>query len=119
MENNIEKVCKLIERTTEENKFEYIERKWTGRGYYGGYYSYGGWSEAELFGETETEEEFEDFGMVGLYGVTFNNDEGQMDFKEVYARSDYEAIGIFLSEHPNMTFAEIEIDFYGYDEYYM
>lgn len=115
MEANIEKVCKLIERTTEEDKFEYIERKFTGRGYYGSYY--GGWSEAEFFGETE--EEFEDFGMMGLYGVTFNNDEGQMDFKEVYARSDYEAIGIFLSEHPNMTFAEIEVDFFGYDEYYM
>ena len=114
MENNIEKVCKLIERTTEENKFEYIERKWNKWpvSYFGG-----GYSQTSLFGDVEEEEECYD--MMGLYGVTFYNEKGHMDFVDLYARNEFEAAGIFLSEHPRMTFSEIEIDFYGYDDYYM
>lgn len=112
MGENIDKVCRLIERTTENDKFEYIERKYSKwDGYYGT-----GYSQASFFGDIEEEEEFE---MMGLYGITFHNEKGNLDFVDVYARSPFEAAGIFLSEHPNMTFAEIEVDFYGYDDYYM
>ena len=104
MENNIKKVCKLIERTTETDKFEYIEAKFSN---YNGYYN-------TPFDDADDN----DFAW-GLYAVEYMNRKGQVDWEEVYARSQWEAIGMFLEEHPTMTVADIDVEFYGYDEYYM
>ena len=111
MEKNIEKVCKLIERTTEDDKFEYIEAVY-------GNYGKGNWYKYYAGGYADDNNDDEDF-MYGLYAVEYVNDKGNVDWEEVYARSRHEAIGMFLEDHPTMTMADIDIDFYGYDESYM
>ena len=108
MENNIEKVCRLIERTTEADKFEYIEAVYNG--FYGcGYYT------KPYVDDNDDENDF----MWGLYAIEYINKDGNVDWEEIYARSEWEAIGMFLEDHPTMTYADIDVDFYGYDEYYM
>lgn len=99
MKNNIKKVCKLIERTTEKDKFEYIEAKYRN-------------SNKFYFDDDQ------DF-LWGMYVITFVNDKGRTDFEEIYARSRWEAIGMFLDEYSNLTASDIDVDFYGYDESYM
>jgi hypothetical protein len=118
MEANIVKVCDLIERTTEDDKFEFIQAKSRWIGGWGNvlspYEDYAddddnGFYNDDLYGDMP----------MGLYGIRYINEHGIDEYDEVYARSELEAAGVFLSEHTNMTFAEIEIDFYGVDDYYM
>ena len=113
MEANINKVCKLIERTTADDKFEFIQAKskWLS----------GGWTTG--WGDYDDEDFYKDdlYGdaPMGLYGITYINEQGLDEWAEVYARSTLEAAGVFLSEHTNMTFSEIDVEFYGIDDYYM
>ena len=117
MEANINKVCELIERTTEDDKFEFIQAKSKWSNYYWnsnfntGFDDYADedYYKNDLYGDEP----------MGLYGIMYINEQGMDEWEEVYARSTLEAAGVFLSEHPNMTFAEIDIEFYGTDDYYM
>lgn len=113
MEANIEKVCKLIEKTTEDDKFDFIPAKPSR--WYGGYqtsfddYDDEDYYQYDLYGDAP----------MGLYGIMYIDEDGMDAWEEVYAHSMLEAAGVFLSEHTNMTFAEIDINFYGVDEDYM
>lgn len=120
MEANIKKVCKLIERTTEKDKFEYIEAKYRGYSKYGSYSDYNykslyGYSSYETEDSAFDDEAFE----WGLYGIGYTNHLGNEMWQDVYARSEAEAVGKFLIANPLLSTSDIEIDFFGYDDTYM
>lgn len=105
MEANIKKVCKLIERTTENDKFEYIEVKHR----WGKYEMYGGWNS-----------EYYDYSSDVQYcfWITFVNLKGKTQYIEYMASNEYEAIGMFMAEHPELTYNDIiDIENFGEDPY--
>lgn len=105
MEANIKKVCKLIERTTENDKFEYIEAKHR----WGKYEMYGGWNS-----------EYYDYSSDVQYcfWITFVNLKGKTQYIEYMASNEYEAIGMFMVEHPELTYNDIiDIENFGEDPY--
>lgn len=105
MEANIKKVCKLIERTTENDKFEYIEAKHR----WGKYEMYGGWS-SEYYGYSSD--------VQYCFWITFVNLKGKTEYIDYMASNEYEAIGIFMVEHPELTYNDIiDIENFGEDPY--
>lgn len=131
MEENIKKVCNLIERTGEDDKFEYIEAKYSLTKYsgYGGYgsgsYSKYGYNDYSFLYDKYTSEnnpydcdDEEDF-LWGMYGIRYVSNTGKDMWEDVYARSEWEAIGRFLESHPLLTYSDIEVNFYGYDDCYV
>lgn len=89
METIHQEVIKLIDRTTEEDKFEYIESKYN----YWGYRSFGFYDRND----------YNEFDYSIMY---YDNDE--LSEELVTASSEYEALGIFLFEHPDMSYNQIE-----------
>lgn len=123
MEANIKKVCKLIERTTENDKFEYIEAKYRGYSKYGSSndYSYNSYKSLYGYSSYETEDSaFDDEAFEwGLYGIGYTNHLGNEMWQDIYARSEAEAVGKFLIANPLLSVSDIEVDFFGYDDTYM
>lgn len=124
MEENIQKVCKLIERTGEDDKFEYIEAKYSYNSSYGsGRYSGMGYNDYRFLYERYSSESAmydypdEEFAW-GMYGICYKSNTGKEMWEDLYARSEEEAVGQFLMSHPLLSYADIEVDFYGYDETY-
>lgn len=105
MEANIKKVCKLIERTTENDVFEYIEAKHT----WGKNDMYGGWNnfDDDYYSNTQY-----------YFLITFVDLKGKTDYADYIASSSYEAIGMFMVEHPELTYNDIiDIENFGEDPY--
>lgn len=92
----IGEVCNLIERTTDEDKFEYIEREFVYNQFRFDSYGYG-------------------YGDI-YFLIQYTDDNGMEDWFEAEASSEEEAIGMFCIKHPNLTFRHI-VDIYqeGYD----
>lgn len=110
MEENIKKVCKLIERTTENDKFEYIEAE-----YYGGYYSQYGFG-ASSYNKTNKYSYEED--ELHVFVFTYVDDNNYTQYEELAAANYYEAVGMFLVDHQSLRFDDIiEIEDYGADPY--
>lgn len=106
--SSIQRVCKLIEKTTENDKFEYIEETFASKWDY--YYDYGMSSKSST---TAYEGD-------GLYGVFYVDQYGAEEATEVYAGSMYEAIGIFLTENPELCYNDVEdVLYFGEDVYAM
>lgn len=120
MEKSIEEVCKILERTTEDDKFEYIEAKYKGYGYggyycgsysgYGGYsnnsknYSaYGGYSENGYSGWCD---EYDDNDYY-YYLIEFYDNNGKSQWFETFAFSEAEAIGYCLMRNSDITYSQI------------
>lgn len=119
MERSIEEACKILERTTEEDVFEYIPCKYGGynRGYYSGntYGSaYGGW-----YDDFDNEYYYNGEGWVygsnskvnkvttNYYLIEYRNLDGEIYDYEVDAVSMEEAVGKFCIDHPNLTVSHI------------
>ena len=94
METSIHEAIKILARTMDDDKFEYIEAP--KRFYdYGGYYG----------------------GDDGYYFIDYCNGNAALDTYETYAQSEEEAVGIFLIEHPDLCFGDV-IEVYGdYENY--
>lgn len=104
----IDNVCKLIERTTDEDKFEYIEAVYM-RGCYGyKYKDYRGYNRY-----------YDDYGET-VYLIQYESELGVTEYDEVEASGEYEAIGKFLVEHGNLTYNHIfdvmDENFYAYSQ---
>lgn len=101
MDDIIRRVKKLLDRTTDADKYEYIEASYLyDRRMYGyrydGYngYSYRGYntsSRAALEGKN-------------YYFFTYTDDSGVEDYGEAIAENIYEAMGMFFEEHENVTY---------------
>lgn len=101
---SIEAACKILERTTEKDKFEYIQATYTGYrygGYYGygysdyGYNGYGYWSGCQ-----------DDYDDYFYFVIEFEN-AGQLEWFDTYASSEAEAIGRCLMMYPNVPYCKI------------
>lgn len=105
MEANIKKVCKLIERTTENDVFEYIEAKhtWSKNGMYGGWSNF----DDDYYSNTQY-----------YFLITFVDLKGNTDYVDYIASSEYEAIGMFMVDNPELTYNDIiNVDNFGEDIY--
>jgi hypothetical protein len=81
MDESINQACKILERTTENDKFEYIEAVYDGKYDWSSY----GYDEKYYYIE---------------WYDTFNKRE---EWKEVIACSKVEAVGRFLMDHPTLS----------------
>lgn len=113
MEENITKVCKLIERTDfEKDKFEYVESIYNYEDFYGRYspYSYGGYDNKE-------EENYYDDN-YHYYMISYYDYYGNESSIDLTAHNEMEAVGMFLASKTNLCFNNIiEIMDCGIDEY--
>lgn len=100
METSIMQTCKILERTTEADVFEYIEAKRTVNSWFGyeGYdcIGYGSYLKKYYGGSAEDS-----------YTIEYGDENGNYRTCEVEALSEYEAIGIFLCDHPDLTYNHI------------
>lgn len=101
MEKSIEAACKILERTTENDSFEYIESEYAG--YYSRYGSY--------YGEDEYYEE-------KYYSVEYMDKNGSSEWFDTMAYTEAEAIGKFCMKHPDMTYGDIVEVYYMPDYAY-
>lgn len=126
MINTIAEASKLLEKSAEmEQKFEYIEEirprhlygwGWDdeddfygyryGRGYDYGHYGSGYYDDDESYVSAKKIPEAE------LYHIYFSVDDLQF-VREIEARSKMEAVGIFLMEHDELSYNDIEYIFNG------
>lgn len=116
MEESIEQACKILERTTENDKFEYIEAKYSG--YYGGYYGYGygGYRGASSgkkqnnyydYGYSGYDVYDDDFVTMYYYLIEFYDLNGNSQWFETLAASEAEAVGRCLMTNPNIPYNHI------------
>ena len=92
MEKSISEACNILERTTENDKFEYIESKH--RGWYDDWYGY------EPIGYDGTNEQ--KYYLIAYYDKYYNE-----EYAEVYAMSEAEAVGRFCMEHSDIPFDNV------------
>lgn len=94
MKKVIEEACKILERTTEDDKFEYIEAEydysWAGYGYGG--YGYGGGSFAVK----------EDY-----FIIEYSGEDGNVEWYDTMALSEEEAVGRFCMDNPTIPYGSI------------
>lgn len=86
MEESIEAACKILERTTENDKFEYIDEE----------YDYEDWGYANEYYEEK------------YYIVEYTAADGMTEWYDTIAVSREEAIGKFVMENPNVPYANVE-----------
>lgn len=118
MDRSIKEVCKILNRTTEDDKFEYIECQYENYyGYYNNfdYYYYG--AASNYYGECKSssnnktynasyiDDDDEDY--TNYYLIEFNNDKGKTDWFETFAVSEAEAVGRFLMWYPELCYHDI------------
>lgn len=109
MEKSIEEACKILERTTEKDKFEYVESKYGG--YYGyGYYNYSGNRNQNTFygyGDSPFDAYEEDFVETYYYLLEFYDENGTTQWFETFATSEEEAVGRCLMANPYISYSHI------------
>jgi hypothetical protein len=110
MDASIEAACDILERTTEDDKFEYVEAKYNYRDYYGyqnyGYkhYGYASYGKQSYVSESYT---YDDEEYLNYYLIEYCNEKGKSDWFEAYAVSEAEAIGRLLIVHPTLCYGNI------------
>ena len=93
MLKSIEEACKILERTTEDDKFEYIECEYDGFGFDSSWYGKGNYD-------------------TKYYLFQYVDEKGKEDWFEVDDVTSFEeAIGMFCINHPNLSFNNI-VDVY-------
>ena len=92
MQDSINAACKILERTTEKDKFEYIEADY-------GYSRY----KYDSFWDDY------DFDCAGkfYYLIEYVDEHNKTQWCELFANNDAEAIGKFCMKYPNATFNDI------------
>ena len=90
----IENVCRLIEASSDVGKFEFIEAVYDYKGYYG--YKYG-----------SNFKRYDDYGEDSIYLIQYEDNNGKMQYVEVEASGEYEAIGKFCAMHEDIPFRQV------------
>ena len=123
MEKSIEEACKILDRTTENDKFEYIENDYSdyygayGGSYYGAYggsyygaYSGGSYykgSSYRSYGKSSYSWSDDDDSFSYYYIIEFVNEKGKTEWFDTYAVSEAEAIGRLLMWHPDLCYGNV------------
>lgn len=104
MERSMEEVCRILERTTEKDKFEYIE----GTSYYGSYGSYySNYNSSKNYRSYNWYDSYEEETYENYYIIEFTNKVGKTDWFDTYAVSEAEAVGKFLIWNPGVCFNDV------------
>jgi hypothetical protein len=90
MEDSIYAACNILEKTTEDDKFEYIECQ----------YGKDDWFGYDVIG-------YDDANNSGYYIIEYYDRNFSEAIAEVYARSEEEAVGKFCIENPDIPFANV------------
>lgn len=108
----INNVCKLLARTNpEKDIYKHIEAQHYGKGYYGGGFNFVDW-----YGNKLDSSDYEDCGECYYCIAYLENHEEK--YAEYYANSDFEALGMFFVEHPDLCYGNVvAIENYGEDIY--
>ena len=91
MEASIEAACKILDRTTEKDVFEYVEKKYSWPSYYSGYYNYN-----------------------TTYSIKYL-DGDKTKYYTVWKETEDEAILDFLKNHPDICYGQIQ-HVYSFDD---
>ena len=91
LDKTIEQVDRLLARTTDDDKFEYIESE------YGWYDWYGYRNSSQNNYSTD------------LYYIMYLGKDGSYNDYEIYASTLEEAVGTFLMDYPHRCFADLEV----------
>ena len=102
MERSMEEVCKILDRTTEDDKFEYIEAKSYYGNYYESYYSGSSYGNSYSWFDKYYEETYENY-----YLLEYVDEKGKTDWYDTYAVSEAEAVGKFLMWNPGLCYNNI------------
>jgi hypothetical protein len=106
MEKSIEEACKILERTTENDKFEYIEAV---RNYsYGNYnynYNYGNYQNYD--NNYDYYDHYSKYCGNNYYVIEYIDEKGCTEWTDTYANSEPEAIGKFLIMHKYLSYDDI------------
>ena len=93
MENSIKAACDILARTTENDKFEYVESEY-GYDNFGGYYS-------------QTYIDMGDYYSQKYYLIEYVTAYGETCYYDTIARSKAEAIGHFVMDNPKATYDSV------------
>lgn len=93
MERSIVEACKILERTTENDKFEYIE-SYSNYGYYGGPRALYDYDDDEYYTSK-------------YYIIEYANAKGETEWYDTIATSKAEAIGKFVMEYSSIPFENV------------
>ena len=89
MENSIKAACDILARTTQNDKFEYVE-----------YFEYGDWNGYGYNG-------FIDYNDQVYYLIQYISEHGVEEWYETFARSKAEAVGHFVMDNPKVSYENI------------
>ena len=89
MENSIKAACDILARTTQNDKFEYVE-----------YFEYGSWNGYGYNG-------FIDYNDQVYYLIQYISEHGVEEWYETFARSKAEAVGHFVMDNPKVSYENI------------
>ena len=101
MERSIEEACKILEKTTEKDKFEYIESKWSGYNWKGNGYKSNG------FYDWGNGYESEDYVFDYYYLIEYYDRDNKTKWYDTYATSEAEAVGKLLMEKSTLCYNNI------------
>ena len=87
MNKSIEAACKILARTTDDDKFEYVETSYND-------FSFG-------YGDSYEQKTF----VVEWYDLMT----GEPEYEDIYAFTKVEAVGEFLMKHPTLSYNDIDI----------
>lgn len=95
MERSIKEACKILERTTEADKFEYVEAP----SRYGSLYNFNNYADSYSY---------EDVGYdYGYYLIEYVNADGATEWYDTDAFTKEEAVGRFLMLHPDISYGDV------------
>ena len=89
MENSIKAACDILARTTQNDKFEYVE-----------YFEYDAWNGYSYNG-------FIDYNDQVYYLIQYISEHGVEEWYETFARSKAEAVGHFVMDNPKVSYENI------------
>lgn len=89
MENSIKAACDILARTTQNDKFEYVE-----------YFEYGAWNGYGYNGFIDYDDQF-------YYLIQYISEHGVEEWYETFARSKAEAVGHFVMDNPKVSYENI------------
>ena len=118
MAASIEAACRILERTTEDDKFEYVEAKYPwysgGNSYFSNRFGYG------CYDFIEDEEDFADINSFRsnktssksysdeyYFLIEYVDINNTIQWWELYAASEDAAVGKFLTINPDLTYNDI------------
>lgn len=95
MERSIKEACKILERTTEADKFEYVEAP----SRYGSLYSFNNYADSYSYEDVKYD--------YGYYLIEYVNADGATEWYDTDAFTKEEAVGRFLMLHPDISYGDV------------